>query len=141
MSGPRALHLAAGVLATLRDHAAETAPRECCGLLTGPVDGTAPLVIDRAVASANLAPDGATDSFELDTALHLSLQRTERAAGRRVAGLYHSHPVGEAIPSRRDRAGAYDHTLVWLIIGPDGTVRAWWPEPDGFVEARIEVVS
>ncbi|MCF4165713.1 M67 family metallopeptidase [Zavarzinia compransoris] len=146
MTGRPAIRLYPDAVAALRAHAARELPRECCGLLTGPlvpVDGPAdgPVTIDAAVASANLAPPGVADAFELDAALHLDVQRRERAAGRAVLGLYHSHPKGAAIPSPRDRAGAYDHGLVWLIIGPDGAIRAWWPGPEGFVEACIEVAS
>ncbi|PWR24227.1 M67 family metallopeptidase [Zavarzinia aquatilis] len=94
---------------------------------------------DEALPSPNLAPDGALDTFEIDAALHLKLQREARAVGRRIVGLYHSHPASAPIPSPRDREGAYDHSLVWLIVGADGACRAWWPGPDGFCEAYLEV--
>lgn len=142
MTGRPAIRLSSDAAAAIRAHAVRELPRECCGLLTGPrAPAGGPLAIDGSAASANLAPPGVADAFELDAALHLAVQRRERAAGRAVVGLYHSHPQGAPIPSHRDREGAYDHGLVWLIVGPDGAIRAWWPGPDGFVEAYLEVVS
>ena len=96
-------------------------------------------LVDESRPSPNLAAPGRLDVFELDAALHLRLQREARAAGRRIVGLYHSHPASAPIPSPRDREGAYDHGLVWLIVGADGACRAWWPGPDGFCEAYLEV--
>ncbi len=103
--------------------AAAALPREACGLLIGRKDGDA-LVIDGLAPSRNLAAD--EDAFELDTALHLRLQRLTRA----VAGVWHSHPGGRAIPSARDAAGAWDAALVWLITAGDETT-AWAPDGEG----------
>jgi len=124
-----------GALAALRAHAAAAAPREACGLLAGPAGDAA--IADEALPSPNLAPAGTEDAFEIDAALHLAAQREQRARGRRVVGIYHSHPRSAPLPSARDRAGAWDFGLVWLIVGQDGACRAWWPGPQGFVEARI----
>lgn len=158
----RALRLSAAALAALRAHAAADFPREACGFLLGPAaEGLPPetrrpgegrdddkenasvlraaTLVDEARPSPNLAAPGRHDVFELDTALHLRLQREARAAGRHIVGLYHSHPASAPIPSPRDREGAYDHRLVWLIVGADGACRAWWPGPDGFSEAYLEV--
>lgn len=138
MTGTARLFLTGAVAAALRAHAEAAFPAECCGFLLGPGAG---MLIDEAVPSANLAPDGGRDAFELDTALHLALQRRARAAGRRIVGFYHSHPGAAPIPSARDLAGAFDHDRLWLILGAGGAMRAWWPGDDGFREAVIEVVS
>lgn len=135
---PPALALTAAVAAALHRHAAAAYPAECCGFLLGPGQG---MLIDEAVPSANLAPDGGLDAFELDSALHLALQRRARDAGRRLIGFYHSHPGAAPIPSARDLAGAFDHDRLWLILGAGGAMRAWWPGVDGFQEAAIEVMS
>lgn len=104
-------------------------PAEACGLLVGQerhVLGLAP--------SRNLAEQA--DAFELDTVLHLRLQRRLRGSGRAVIGVWHSHPLSLAEPSARDVAGAWDESLVWLITGTDGT-RAWQPGAGGFCELGI----
>lgn len=132
------MRLTAAVVGALGDHARRDLPREACGLLLGPVGG---LLADQAVPSPNLAPVAAHDTFEIDTALHLACQREARAAGRRVVGIYHSHPGQPPVPSARDVAGAWDESLIWVIIGTDAmTIRAWQPRSGGFIECDIEVV-
>jgi proteasome lid subunit RPN8/RPN11 len=101
------------LLAAMARLAASAHPREACGLLLG-----TPQRIAGLAPSRNLALEA--DMFEIDTLLHLRLQRTTRA----VVGVWHSHPSGPAVPSARDRAGAWDPALIWLITGPHGT-RAW----------------
>jgi len=106
-------------------------PAEACGLLVGQerrVLGLAP--------SRNLAEQA--DAFELDTAMHLRLQRRLRGSGRAVIEVWHSHPLSLAEPSARDVAGAWDDSLVWLITGTDGT-RAWQAAAGGFRELGIRV--
>jgi proteasome lid subunit RPN8/RPN11 len=121
------------VAAALPRLAAAALPREACGLLTGRREG-AVLLLDGLAPSRNLA-DGA-DAFEIDTALHLRLQRTTRA----VAAVWHSHPRGGATPSARDAACAWDAGLVWLITAA-GETTAWRPlgEGCGFAPLRLAV--
>jgi proteasome lid subunit RPN8/RPN11 len=131
MIGTVRLHPA--VAAALPRLADAALPREACGLLTGRREGDA-LVLDGLAPSRNLA-DG-EDAFELDTALHLRLQRTTRA----VAAVWHSHPGGGVRPSARDAAGAWDAGLVWLITAAGGTT-AWRPLGNGrgFAPLRLAV--
>jgi proteasome lid subunit RPN8/RPN11 len=120
---PRAVRLPGDIAAALPRLAAAALPREACGLMTGQVrEGV--LLLDGLAPSRNLAE--AEDAFELDTALHLRLQRMTRA----VAAVWHSHPNGAAVPSARDAAGAWDAGLVWLITAGAET-RAWQPEGEG----------
>lgn len=117
MIGVVRLHPA--IAAALPRLAAAAHPREACGLLTGRRDGAA-LVLDGLAPSRNLA--GRDDRFELDTALHLRLQRLTRE----VAAVWHSHPVGAPIPSAQDAEGAWDDRLAWLITAA-GQTTAWRP--------------
>jgi proteasome lid subunit RPN8/RPN11 len=113
--------------------AAAALPREACGLLTGRREGDV-LVLDGLAPSRNLAEG--EHAFELDTALHLRLQRTTRA----VAAVWHSHPRGGATPSARDAASAWDPGLVWLITAA-GETSAWLPvgQGAGFAPLRLSV--
>lgn len=111
------------IAAALPRLAAAALPREACALMTGRRAGDA-LVIDGLAPSHNLAV--AEDAFEIDTALHLRLQRATRA----VAAIWHSHPEGAAVPSARDAAGAWDGGLVWLITAR-GETTAWLPVGEG----------
>lgn len=92
-------------------------PRECCGLLVGQrEDGGRPhWLITRVAESENLAAAGREDRFEVDPRLQIKLQRQLRGSDLRIIGVYHSHPDGEARPSRHDLALANDPELVWII--------------------------
>lgn len=121
---PASVRLARDIAAALPRLASAALPREACGLMTGRREG-AVLVLDGLAPSPNRAEG--EDRFELDTALHLKLQRTTRA----VAGVWHSHPRGAAVPSVHDAAGAWDSGLVWLITAA-GETTAWLPEEAGW---------
>ena len=102
-------------LRAIVDHAEAAFPQECCGLLSGrEADGV--IRIDDVHESENLAAESER-RFEVDPALRLGLQRTLRGDGRRVVGIYHSHPDGPAQPSPRDLAAAWEPDLVWLVVG------------------------
>ncbi len=130
---PRAVRLSGDIAVALPRLAAAALPREACGLMTGRMDG-AVLVLDGLAPSRNLA--AGEDAFELDAALHLRLQRMTRA----VAAVWHSHPCGDAVPSARDAAGAWDPGLVWLITACLETL-AWAPagEGRGFASVPLEI--
>lgn len=89
-------------------------PHECCGLLVGRQDGRR-WFVTRVAESENLAAVEREDRFEVDPRLQIRLQRELRGSGLRVIGVYHSHPDGEARPSRHDLALANDPELVWII--------------------------
>lgn len=130
---PRAVRLPRAIAAALPRLASAALPREACGLMTGRVSGGV-LLVDGLAPSRNLAGD--EDAFELDTALHLRLQRMTRA----VAAVWHSHPRGAALPSARDAEGAWDPGLCWLITAGEETT-AWAPRGvgRGFAPLALEV--
>jgi proteasome lid subunit RPN8/RPN11 len=107
-------------------HAAEeAAPEECCGILLG--RGS---FIERAVATANVAPDR-RDRFEIDPQALVDAYRAARAGGPDVIGYYHSHPRGPAEPSAVDSAMAARDGRVWAIVGQSG-VTFWRDGERGF---------
>lgn len=110
-------------------------PREACGLLVGRMDEGS-VCITGFAPSRNLA--AASDAFEIDTSLHLALQRRLRSQGEGVVGVWHSHPSGAALPSARDAAGAWQDGLIWLITAGAETT-AWVARGGGFVPARLIV--
>jgi proteasome lid subunit RPN8/RPN11 len=108
----------------LTGHLAEAYPDEGCGLLIGREAANGIRITGIAI-SDNLAAEPA-HRFEIDTALHLRVQRQLRETddGRAVVGLYHSHPNGLAEPSETDRAMAWEPNFIWLISAvEDGLVR------------------
>ncbi|MDW8443869.1 MAG: Mov34/MPN/PAD-1 family protein [Acetobacteraceae bacterium] len=86
--------------------------------------------------SRNLARED--DAFEIDSALHLALQRRLRGRGESVIGVWHSHTSGAAVPSLRDAAGAWQKGLAWLITAGEET-SGWVARGDGFDPVEVLV--
>jgi desampylase len=112
--------------------------RERCGLLLGKRDGKSDAVIDF-VPAANVHANPARQ-FELDPAVLVAAWRAERAGGLAVLGHYHSHPVGEAIPSVADAAAAEADGRLWLIVARKG-FSMWRSVADGSMHGRFESVT
>lgn len=92
-------------------------PAEGCGLLAGRRDGDR-LRITRVAPSRNVLAQQGNDLFEVDPAARFSLERDlrETQTNECLIGHFHSHPNGQATPSVRDRAQAYEPELIWLIF-------------------------
>ncbi|MBK9122573.1 MAG: M67 family metallopeptidase [Chloroflexi bacterium] len=122
--------VARGIVAQARDNA----PNEACGVLLGRA-GHAP----RRVPLTNIDPSPQTgyaaDPSELATALMRAV-----ADGEQLQAIYHSHPNGPAIPSRRDIADWGYPDSVMLIAGRDrdSYALAAWKVAYGRVE-RVEL--
>jgi proteasome lid subunit RPN8/RPN11 len=106
------------ILNGMKKASAAAAPREACGLLLG-TGG----VVERFVECANLAETPET-RFEIDPAALFAALRAERAGGPMLLGYWHSHPSGNAAPSRTDAAMAAPDGKLWVILGGDA-VTCW----------------
>jgi len=100
------------ILEEMFAHARECAPEECCGLLGGAGGGAAsvyPLrnVAPRPEVAYEAAPEGLFEA-----------QRSMRARGEALVGVYHSHPrSAEPAPSRTDVRLAFYPEAFYFIIG------------------------
>lgn len=110
--------LKAQILAEARD----AAPRECCGLVLGRrgAEGAAATALHPARNCA-----AGHNRFEIAPEDHFAAQRAARAAGAAVIGCYHSHPLGSAVMSAADLAGAEEDDFFWLIGTPGGELAAF----------------
>ena len=110
-------------------YAASAAPQEACGIMFAD-DPAEPARISRLAPSPNMhsAPE---THFEIDPQLLIDALRQERAGGARVAGYYHSHPVGLARPSATDHALSPGDGRLWAIIA-GGKAAFWRDGEDGF---------
>lgn len=109
------------VLEGMVEHAREAAPLECCGLLVGRTER-----VDERIACTNEAQSRV--SFSIPPLELLDLFRTLRQEGKRLLGIYHSHPGGPAVPSRRDVAEfAYPDASYWIVSlqRPEPVVRCF----------------
>ena len=112
------------------DHARETVPDECCGLLVGTESA-----IDEAVRARNVEPG--PSRYQVDPADHIALIKRLRGSGRSIVGAYHSHPRSSAVPSPSDVDEAFYPDFVYLIVSLAATDRPEcraWRIRDGAVE-------
>jgi len=116
-------------------HARAALPDESCGLLIGTAS-----CIETAHPARNL--EASPTRFLVDPRDHVVAQRSARANGRQVIGVYHSHPGAAASPSRRDLAEASYREYLYLIVGlveaPD--VRLFTLEAGNFRELPLVTV-
>lgn len=127
-------HLTEEQARMLVQQAVEAAPQEICGLLVG----SGPRV-----QSIIPIPNSAADPvhfYRLDDAAFARALLQLETSGLQLAGIYHSHPHGEPIPSSTDvRQATYPDTP-YLIIGLRGEPRlAAWQMRYGEV-TPVEVV-
>ncbi|MFO0804602.1 MAG: M67 family metallopeptidase [Gemmataceae bacterium] len=119
-----------GILRELREHARRESPLECCGILAGDRGCVARMFPIRNDAVSPV--EYFTNARDL-----LNTQRAIREADLTELALYHSHPAGEAIPSRTDlERNTWGESVAHVIIGMD-SIRAWWLGPDRFEELPI----
>lgn len=115
---PPPLHIPPACLEAMLAHCRRELPNEACGFLAGR-DGVVmdvlPLVNERASPTA----------FRTEARSVFAAFRAMRAGGTELLALYHSHPTGEPVPSRRDLAENTYGELPWVIVGADETVQAW----------------
>lgn len=109
-------------------HAEAAYPRECCGAILGTQNGSARHgVLARPMRNAF---EGAQeDTYQLDPAEQIAVEKEARERGLSVVGIFHSHPDCDAYFSKRDLAnscpwysfvvlsikkGAFDHANSFL---------------------------
>lgn len=127
------LSISSDILNDIVQKCKAVAPREACGLLFG---------VDAAVSGWSVTANVAADPrrhFEIDPAALIAALRTEREGGERVAGYWHSHPSGDAMPSVTDAAMAAPDGKLWLIVAGD-EVTAWHAGASG-LHGRFERVA
>ena len=95
-------------------HARERAPEECCGLLGGEGRRAASIYPLR-----NVAPRPEV-AYETAPEELFEAQRSMRARGEQLVGVYHSHPrSADPVPSRTDVRLAFYPDAFYFIIGFD----------------------
>lgn len=99
------------VLGSILRHAREDPARECCGLLAGRGG-----MISILLPATNVL--ASATAFEIAPRELFILFHQMRAAGWEHLGIYHSHPAGENVPSRRDVEQAFYPDAVYCIASP-----------------------
>lgn len=105
------LTISGDLLSEVIEHARTCHPREGCGFLVGRTG-----VANRFVPMPNRL--GSSTAFEIDPALLFQFFRSLRQSGEDLVAIYHSHPHGEAYPSKRDVENAFYPDCFHLIVSP-----------------------
>jgi proteasome lid subunit RPN8/RPN11 len=109
-----AVRIQRNLLHQMVEHARQEPRLECCGLLAG-----RDAEITHAFPAQNVAADPARN-YVIAPKEVVGLMRDFRARGLEFLGIYHSHPNGENVPSRRDIELAYYSEAVYFIVSPLG---------------------
>lgn len=104
-------------LQAMIDHARESAPAECCGLIGGTTESKA--VSLYRLRNVTSEPEVRYEAAPEDL---FNAQRQMRKRGEELLAIYHSHPRAvEPTPSETDVNLAYYPSATYLIIGLAGT--------------------
>lgn len=82
-------------------HARAAYPRECCGAMLGAEEG-GNRTVQVARPMRNAYEGAQEDTYQLDPAEQMLVEKEARAQGLSVVGIFHSHPDCDAYFSRRD---------------------------------------
>jgi proteasome lid subunit RPN8/RPN11 len=97
------------IIQKMKVHAFQEFPNECCGLLSG--EGA---LIDGIKRCTNEKRN--PTEFSVAPAELFEFFRSLRREGRDFMGIYHSHPDGKPIPSKRDEEEFYYHDVSYWIV-------------------------
>lgn len=104
-------------LEAMIDHARESAPAECCGLIGGTSEAKAATLyrLRNVTAEPEVRYEAAPEDL-------FNAQRQMRERGEELLAIYHSHPRAvDPCPSETDVNLAYYPSATYLIIGLAGT--------------------
>ncbi len=114
-------------------------PFEACGLLVGSAD-TERVDVQDVFHARNLNVERARDRFLLDPDDHMAADRSARARGLDIVGIWHSHPDHPARPSITDLEAAWEG-FSYLIISTTASgandFRSWRLQGGKFIEEKI----
>ncbi len=130
-------------LELIYDHAKQTYPEECCGLLVGKIEPNQKVIVKVVPTENNWVNDAKLfdnvnlnssqerskqDSFSIAPRTLIQVQKEARKQGLDLIGIYHSHPHHPAIPSEFDREMAwetYSYIIVLIVRGEIKDLRSW----------------
>lgn len=133
-SSARTIRITRGVRLAIEEHALESRPAECCGLLSGRDS-----VITDVHRMRNDADKPETRYYATPEDLFAATRRM-REAGQSLLGVYHSHPRTPAYPSASDVEMAFYPEACYFIISlePRVELRAFKIEGSKIEEVQIQ---
>jgi proteasome lid subunit RPN8/RPN11 len=113
-------------------HAESKFPNECCGAMIGRIDGDEKLVTG-AVPMENAYAGEQGARYELRPEDLLAADRSARAAGLDLIGIFHSHPDCDAYFSKTDLENScpwYSFVVLSVKSGKFDHAASFLPNPD-----------
>jgi proteasome lid subunit RPN8/RPN11 len=100
------IKIGAGDVGNIHDHAKETYPEECSGVIVGMDTGEMKVVVG-VWRAENTHEDERSRRFLIDPLIYMKLEQQADERDMDVLGIYHSHPDHPAEPSEYDREHAW----------------------------------
>jgi proteasome lid subunit RPN8/RPN11 len=135
------LKIGHGDVKHIHDHAKETYPEECSGVMVGMDTGDMKVVVDIWRAE-NTHEDERSRRFLIDPKEYIAFEKRADERDMDILGVYHSHPDHPAQPSEYDRDHAWPGWS-YIIASVSGDeikdMRSWLLKDDrsGYDEEKI----
>lgn len=113
----------------ISNHAAESWPEECCGLLLGKME-RGRCVVEQVRPARNVHAGDRRRGYEIDANAVLESLRASRCQGWGLLGFYHSHPDGSTEPSSWDARDAWLGKIYVIVGWPVGGIGFWYWDAD-----------
>jgi proteasome lid subunit RPN8/RPN11 len=122
------LKIGAGDVGHIHDHAKETYPEECSGVMVGMDVGEMKIVVDVWRAENTFEEDERGHRFLIDPKEYIAFEKRAGERDMDILGVYHSHPDHPAEPSDYDREHAWPGwSYVIASVSENGVedMRSW----------------
>lgn len=120
------LNLETKILESLKNHAEDDYPNECCGFLFGEEGGARRITISQ--RTENKSEGDQRRRFQIDPKAYREAEQFALKNELDFLGIYHSHPDHPAEPSEHDRAVAmpfFSYIIISVLEGETDVVRSW----------------
>ena len=137
-------------LSSIRTHAENTYPEECCGLLLGTIANNVKTLVE-ACPTTNAwsaeSEDNCSERIGLTKRRRYAISAADMLKGMKdardrhleIIGIYHSHIDSAAVPSECDRTLAwpqYSYIIVSVQQGHSEDLRSWTLDTDSHFQAE-----
>jgi len=127
------LKIGAGDVGHIHDHAKETYPEECSGVIVGMDVGEMKIVVDVWRAENTFEEDERGHRFLIDPKEYIAFEKRAGERDMDILGVYHSHPDHPAKPSDYDCEHAWPGwSYVIASVSENGVedMRSWLLKDD-----------
>lgn len=118
----------AAAQAEMNAHAERAFPEECCGTMLGHDRDDGVREITSVIAIENTKDENRKRRYLIEPTALLAAEKTARAEGLDVLGIYHSHPNHPSQASEFDRDHAmpfWSYLIISCMEGKTASVQSW----------------